>query len=145
MLVRLVRATEDGCGLNSSPSRRRAFRRVLAAVGLALAGCRRPETADTARLSWTVSPDPPRVGPAVLALSLEDLQGRPVNGARWQVEGDMTHPGMRPIRAIVAPPAGGRYEARLHFTMAGDWVLLVRADWEVGRSLERSIPLRVAP
>ena len=85
------------------------------------------------------------MGPAVLALSLVDGDARPVRGARFRIEGDMTHAGMRPIAAEVTPHADGRYEARLTFTMAGDWVLLVRADWAEGRRLERSIPVRVGP
>jgi hypothetical protein len=100
---------------------------------------------DTNRLSWTLSPDPPRVGPAVLSLSLVDGEARPVRGARLRIEGDMTHPGMRPIAAEGTPRADGGYEARLTFTMAGDWVLLVRADWAEGQLLERAIPVRVGP
>ncbi len=100
---------------------------------------------DAGRLSWTLSPDPPRIGPAVFALSLVDLASRPVVGARWQLEGQMTHPGMRPAVAEVTPVAAGRYEARLSFSMAGDWVVLARADWGEGQRLERIIPVRVGP
>jgi hypothetical protein len=52
---------------------------------------------------------------------------------------------MEPILAEVSEGAEGRYEARLRFTMAGDWVLLVRADWAGGGRLERTVGVRVGP
>lgn len=144
--MRVVGGPGSGCRLIPNPSRRHALRRVFVTLSAGLAGCRRGQgRADTARLSWSFSPDPPRVGPAILVLSLVDARAQPVEGVRWRVEGDMTHPGMRPIMANVTPGAGGGYEAHLEFTMAGDWVLLVRADWAGGQHLDRSISLRVTP
>jgi hypothetical protein len=114
--------------------------------GWLAAGCR-PATppAPAGRASFALSPDPARVGPAVLSLSLQDAAGRPVTGARWRIEGHMTHPGMRPVVAGVTEHSEGAYEARLSFTMPGDWVLLARADWAGGGRLEEQVPVRVRP
>jgi hypothetical protein len=81
----------------------------------------------------------------VLVLHLVDGRAKPVTGVRWSIRGHMTHPGMQPVEVEVTPAAEGRYEARLSFTMAGDWILLARADWPEGNRLERSIPVRVRP
>jgi hypothetical protein len=118
---------------------------VGAMCGALILGCRRGRPPGAASLSWSLSPDPPRVGPAVLSLTLADSDSQPVAGAVWRIEGHMTHPGMRPVVAEGFAVADGRYEARLEFTMAGDWVLLARADWAPGQRLERSLPVRVAP
>ena len=99
----------------------------------------------SAGLSWSIAPQPPRVGPATLSLSLTDAASRPIVGARWQIEGQMTHPGMRPVVLNVAAVVDGSYAGQFSFTMAGDWVLVVRADWADGQWLERSLPLRVEP
>lgn len=132
--------------MSDASLRRRVIVAGLAAAGVPLAlACTRPAARGTGRLSWVLSPDPPRVGPAVLVLSLVDPGSHPVTGARWQVEGDMTHPGMPPVAAAVVPRGEGRYEARLPFTMAGDWVLLARAEWGDGQRLEQEIPVRVRP
>jgi hypothetical protein len=51
----------------------------------------------------------------------------------------MSHPGMQPVFADVYEVGRGRYRAPLHFTMAGDWVLLVSGRLPDGRSVERRI------
>ena len=145
--MRLVRAARRVGRLTSSFSRGRSLLPGTVVVGCALAfACRRPPAAtESGDFSWTLSPDPPKVGPAVLALSLTDARARPVTGARWRIEGHMTHPGMRPVVAEVTEGTRGRYEARFSFTMAGDWVLLARAEWAPDQRLERSLAVRVSP
>jgi hypothetical protein len=146
VLLRLVRPTGGDRGLTSS-RRRSLLLLSIGGLGYAFApSCRRgPEATKGAQLAWTLSPDPPRVGPAILVLRLTDAQARDVAGARLSLVGQMAHPGMQPVVAEVAAGAPGRYEARFSFTMAGDWVLLARAEWAQGGRLERAIPVRVAP
>jgi hypothetical protein len=125
--------------------------RLSCGVSLALAtlacasasGCLAPpETSDGATLLWSVSPDPPRVGSAMISLRLTDAQAKPLSGVRWTIVGTMTHPGMPPVEAAVTDVGGGGYEARLTFSMAGDWVLIARASWK-GGGLVRNLVVRV--
>jgi hypothetical protein len=109
-------------------------------AALAAAGCARsaPATADVS-MHWTLASHPPTVGPAALTLSLSGPDRRPVLGARLKVEGTMSHPGMAPVFADAEDLGQGRYRVPLHFTMAGDWILLVSGTLPGGRTIERRI------
>jgi YtkA-like len=122
---------------------------LLAFLGLALcanvlqSGCRKTgETPPDIVLESKVAPDPPTKGPATVTLKLADSAGRPIVGARVNLEGNMSHPGMRPVfgEASEAPP--GRYKAALEFTMGGDWVILIHITLPDGRSLQRQIDVK---
>jgi hypothetical protein len=125
----------------------RAQHRVLTAVLVfcslsCLAGCGRTDPADAIRVSWTLDPSPPVVGtPIVARLTLRDSAQQPVSGARLRLEGLMSHPGMAPVTAVVVERGNGEYEAPLQFTMAGDWILLVRGDLPGGVHLEKQIEI----
>lgn len=94
-------------------------------------------------MEWTVAPDPPATGPATFSLRLTDTAaGRPVAGAAVRLEGNMSHPGMKPAFGTAREVAPGRYEAPLDFTMAGDWFVLVEARLRDGRTLERQVEVR---
>lgn len=114
------------------------------AAGLLPAGCRPPAgTAPEIALEWTVVPDPPATGPVAFSLTLTDTTaGRPVEGAAVRLEGNMSHPGMKPVFAAAREVAPGRYEAPLDFTMAGDWFVLVEAALSDGRTLQRKVDVR---
>ena len=53
----------------------------------------------------------------------------------------MSHPGMAPVTAALAPRSNGEYEAPLQFTMAGDWVLLVTGELPGGAQLKKQIEI----
>jgi hypothetical protein len=117
---------------------------LLAALAIVLGACR-TTTGDQAAdvmLGWTVTPDPPMVGTAVLTLTLKDAQNQILTGVALEVEGNMSHPGMRPVQVQTRERAPGQYEASLEFTMAGDWIISVRATLPDGRRLERELDLR---
>ena len=59
-----------------------------------------------------------------------------------QLEGDMSHPGMSPRFAEAKETDPGRYEARLEFPMAGDWVILLHVTLSDGKKLERQFDVR---
>jgi hypothetical protein len=103
--------------------------------------------AESAPLSASVSfvPAPPAVGASALALDLADADG-PLLGARVEIEATMSHPGMVPVLADGREVGAGRYEAALDFTMAGEWILFVRATTHAGavRSATLDVPY-VAP
>ncbi len=117
---------------------------ALLGAALAWAGCQKQGHEDASiGLRWTLDPDPPVIGPATLALVLTDsTSGEPVTGAVVRVEGNMTHPGMKPVLGAGREVAPGRYEAPLQFTMGGDWVLLIDATLPGGRTLHRQVDVR---
>ena len=129
-----------------SPASRRCFTAfgVLAlCAGLFLAGCRQsPEPHADVTVAHEVAPDPPRVGMATITLRVADASGRPLSGARVSLEGNMSHPGMRPVFGEARELEPGRYQGPLEFTMGGDWVVLVRVTLPDGRKLERQFDVK---
>ena len=108
-----------------------------------LIGCRK--TADPAPglvMRHEVAPQPPRVGPAKITLSLSDAAGKPITGARVNLEGNMSHPGMLPVFGAAREIEAGRYQTSIEFTMGGDWIVLVKADLPDGQKLEREFEVK---
>jgi hypothetical protein len=89
-----------------------------------------------------IAPDPPRTGSATVTLKLADSDGKTINGARISLEGDMSHPGMRPVFSEAREVEPGRYEAALEFTMRGDWIILFHITLPDGRKLQRQIDVK---
>jgi hypothetical protein len=121
---------------------------VLAALlSLAFIGCQRisqqPDSAADVNVALSVQPDPPGVGSSRLTITLTDAQGAPIEGARLQIKGDMTHAGMQPVLAEVEEGTGGRYEVPFEWTMGGDWILTVSAALPDGRSTTREFNLTI--
>jgi hypothetical protein len=119
---------------------------ILGFLGLALVpGCR-GEAGPTlpVRIEVATAPTPAIVGPNLLVLEVRDLEDRPVEGARLQVEGTMTHAGMVPVFADAEETAPGMYRvSSFPFTMGGDWVLLLHLTLPGGETGTLSHPLRV--
>jgi hypothetical protein len=103
-------------------------------------GCRKPnEPQTTVAIEYWISPQPIRVGPAIVNVKLRDAAGKPVAGARLSLEADMSHPGMAPVFGAVREDAPGQYAGSLDFAMPGDWVLLIHVTLPDGRKLEREV------
>jgi hypothetical protein len=116
---------------------------ACAAVLVGAACQRRAGSAPDVLVEHEVSPRPPKVGPAVFSLRLTDAAtSRPLAGARIALEGNMTHAGMTPAFAEAEEVEPGRYRAALDFTMAGDWVVTVRAALPDGRRVERRLDVK---
>lgn len=116
---------------------RRAFLLTLLPAIATTAGCRaRPDARDVS-VAFEIAPSPAAGTPLPLAVSIVDAAGRAVPGARLQVEATMSHAGMAPVFATPRDLGDGRYVARLAFTMAGDWVLLLTGTLPDGRALDR--------
>jgi hypothetical protein len=88
-------------------------------------------------------PDPALVGPASVAVRLNDASGAPVKGATVSLKGDMSHAGMQPVLAGASETAAGVYEAQWVWTMSGDWFVTVTAALPDGRTLVRRFDLTV--
>lgn len=91
-----------------------------------------------------VSPTPATVGGGRVRVQIHDTAGRPVDEARVRVTGLMTHAGMVPVTDTAAFRSGGLWTVdAFDFTMAGDWVLEVRAELPDGRQGAVDHPIRV--
>jgi hypothetical protein len=113
---------------------------VALSLALALPSCRsRQEPAAALSVQWEVTPEPPRVGPAKVVLTLTDSSLKAVVGARIAIEGNMTHPGMQPVLTMAEEQSPGHYSAPLTFTMAGDWFLLATVTTANGKVYQRQV------
>jgi YtkA-like len=114
---------------------------VLAVASLSLLACGRGSGGTGGSdldFSSTLEPAAATVGPATLTVRLRDT-GRAVTGAAVRLEAHMSHPGMAPVLADATERTPGVYELSFHFTMPGDWVLLVSASLSNGRRVERRV------
>ncbi|HET7217085.1 MAG TPA: FixH family protein [Vicinamibacterales bacterium] len=101
-------------------------------------GCGRGS--DSATIAWTIEPSPPIAGKTtVVAVTLKADDGAPAAGATLQLDAHMSHPGMAPVTADVIERRRGEYEARLQFSMAGDWILVLSGTLANGRRLTKEI------
>jgi hypothetical protein len=116
-------------------------------IGPVLVGCgrisRQADQATDVNISLAVHPDPPGVGPAHLTISVTDADGTPINDARLQIKGDMTHAGMQPVLARVEGGDNGNYETPFEWTMGGDWIFTVTASLPDGRTTARHFTVTV--
>ena len=93
------------------------------------AACRRGiATANVRAELVAVEPDPPVVGPARLRFRLIDsTDGKPLTGlGTVEVEGTMSHAGMEPVITTAREQEGVYVTDGFSFTMAGDWIVIVR-------------------
>jgi hypothetical protein len=112
-------------------------------VGLFSAACQKQsEPKQTITVEYEITPQPPRVGPAIVTLKLSDAEGKPVRGAQVKLEGNMSHPGMRPVFGEAKEAEPGCYEGPLEFTMGGDWFLLLHLTLNDGSKLERQLDVK---
>jgi hypothetical protein len=103
-------------------------------------GCRQP--ASGISVAWTLAPAPPVAGAETIArLTLEDERKQRLRGARLTLEAHMSHPGMTPVTADVIERGEGVYEARVRFSMAGDWTLVVTGDLADGTRMTEHVDI----
>ena len=116
---------------------------ACAALLLGVACQRRAEPEPDVLVEHEVSPQPPKVGPAVFSLRLADADSsKPLAGARVDLEGNMTHAGMTPVFAEASEAEPGNYRATLQLTMGGDWVVIAHVALPDGRRLERRFDVK---
>ena len=126
-MTRVPSVSASRCGL--------ALLLLLGLLGCTRGGSSLPDVS----VDLAVEPQPPRMGPAVVLVTLTGAGGQPLAGASVELEGNMSHAGMVPVLAPAVEIEPGRYRAELEFTMAGDWFILVRATLADGRSLEEKV------
>ncbi len=126
-------------GLWRTP-RKRVVSAIAYAAILLLSGCRKPiEPQSGVSIEYGISPQPVRIGPAVLTVKLRDATGKAVPGARVTLEANMSHPGMAPAFGEAKESELGQYQGRVEFAMAGDWVILIHVTLPDGRKLDRQV------
>jgi YtkA-like len=119
------------------------FLTLACLAAISLTSCHRAgDAAPTLSVQQNVAPQPAKVGPAVLSITLTGADTKPITHASVTVEADMTHPGMSPVFGDVKEIAPGRYQARLNFTMGGDWVVLTHIKLANGQTVERQMDVR---
>lgn len=119
---------------------------TFAALLVAAAACRGSPEADDLPVQVQVrtAPTPPIVGPVRIVLTVTDLDGVPVEGARVRLEGTMTHAGMVPVHDTASEEGDGRYVApEFEFTMGGEWILFTRVELADGEEAVREHRLQV--
>ncbi len=138
----MIRA--DSRGRRAAASKRVWALLLLAGAPLlADTGCRRPANdADGISIIESIAPQPVRARTETISFRLTNGSHQPVPGARVQVEGDMSHPGMAPVFADALEIAPGDYRANLNFTMGGDWVVLFHINLSDGRNVERQMDVK---
>jgi hypothetical protein len=116
---------------------------TLLAVTLACRGT--PEADDLpVQVQLRTAPTPPIVGPVRIVVTITDLDGAPVEGARVRLEGTMTHAGMVPVHGTATEEGDGRYVApEFEFTMGGEWILFTRVELPDGEEAVREHRLQV--
>ncbi len=117
---------------------------ILLIFGCSIFGCsRRVASVPVISIGYEITPQPAKIGPATVAIKLSDAAMKPVTGARVTLEADMSHPGMAPAFGEAQEVAPGRYQGRLEFSMAGDWVVQVHVTLPSGQQSYQQIEVRV--
>ncbi len=132
-------------GWKYRPRGSNCFRAVLGIVASALLwiACNRaPSTSPVLAIELEVTPQPPRVGIVTATFNVAGATAKPVVGAHFTTEADMTHAGMSPAFGTVEEKKPGRYESSLNLGMAGDWVILLHGRLPTGEKIERQFELR---
>ena len=138
----------DGADVSEVRGRRTPIPRALLlvpAVWAAVLGAAchdRAADAAPVLVAWETRTEPLVVGqPAVAELTLRDRQRQPILGAQVDVQAFMAHPGMAPVVVRATERGDGVYRVRLQFTMAGDWIAMVRGVLPDGRTLADRIAI----
>ena len=125
----------------SSPGWRLTLASVLCFYALCGVACTKQSSAVSGvTINAEISPQPARVGSVTVTLNLAD-RGKPLAGARVNLEGDMSHAGMAPVFGDAKETAPGRYQGNLQLNMGGDWVIVTHITLANGQTLEHQIDL----
>jgi hypothetical protein len=109
-----------------------------------LAGCRQSPTTNTPDLQLELDTSSPfKIGQSDLIVTLKDAQGNPIDNAKIEVQGDMTHAGMKPSLGSVDKGTQGQYKIPFDWSMGGDWVLTIKATLPDGRTASKRIEVSV--
>jgi YtkA-like len=113
-------------------------------VLLVAAGCRQSQQPTSSDLQLTLDSSTPfQSGKTTLIVTLSDAQGSPLDNAKIEVTGDMTHAGMVPSLGTVETSTQGRYSIPFEWTMGGDWIVTIKATLPDGRTTSKRFEVTV--
>ncbi|MBE2220185.1 MAG: FixH family protein [Anaerolineae bacterium] len=120
---------------------------------LLLIGCSRvsqetehnPETQTGAIQIELVEPlFPAAIGKETLNIRVFDANNQPIDNAKINIRGDMTHAGMTPILAETENGNKGLYQLPIAWSMSGDWIVTVQVILPDGTIAEQTFPRTIA-
>lgn len=115
---------------------------LLLVLFISLTGCQTSgEDQPDITFDWGIEPSPPRVGETTINLTLRDSTGHLISGADIKLEGNMSHPGMKPVITTAKQQEPGKYTADFEFTMAGDWFIIVTTSLGDSSQVEKQIKI----
>lgn len=119
----------------------RPFPGVVLAIAMMFAtACRPSSPAADLTVQWQLVPAAPVVGRELAAdVTIHLPNGRPVLGARLNLEGHMSHPGMAPVIVPMTHAGEGRYRAAVTLTMSGDWAMFVSGELADGQAVRQRV------
>jgi hypothetical protein len=133
--------------LRMAPGRRTAG--VLAALAITTLVQACGTLPPAVKIGWTFDDDAAgRTGDTRITVELRDpAVGRPIRGARLNLEAHMSHPGMAPVVSTLTEGPDGHYAATLPLTMTGEWHLVTSGALADGQRVmwEHTITIRDAP
>lgn len=77
-------------------------------------------------LSLSTSPSPPKMGEVEIILTLQDAQGRALEGAEVTVTAEHTDMSGMEMQGNAVEQGQGRYAIRANFSMSGNWSIKVQ-------------------
>lgn len=87
---------------------------------------------------------PSAIGKETLNIRVFDANNQPINNAKINVRGDMTHAGMTPILAETENGNKGLYQLPLEWSMSGDWIVTIQVTLPDGTVAENIFPRTIA-
>jgi len=113
---------------------------LIGLATIAMACGRTGPASNALEVTWQIAPAVPVVGRESAAdVTLRLSNGDAVVGARLNLEGHMSHPGMAPVIARLTEAGGGKYHARLTLTMGGDWAMFIDGQLADGRVVRQRV------
>lgn len=116
---------------------------VLFLVLFVITGCRNQpdQTTTLPKLNITLETSPNKVSNTTVIVIVKDMQDKPVDNAKIEIMGDMTHAGMVPVSGKIEGGKDGRYSVPMQWSMGGDWILTVKATLPDGTSATKTFNL----
>jgi hypothetical protein len=87
-------------------------------------------------------PKAPHLGRNTFTVTLNGPNRRALAGANVSLEGDMSHPGMRPVFGEAKEINPGRYQGTLDLPMPGDWTVLFHITLPNGQTFDREMKIQ---
>ncbi len=125
------------------------MRTMLVLIVLLLAACQTatptpsPAAAtQAAQIDLTITPQPPTVGDATLAVTVT-YDSQPIANAKIDVRGDMNMAGMAPVLGSATTDAQGKAEIPFKWSMGGDWIVTVTVTLADGSEVSQDFNVSV--